>query len=253
MQITALTLCKISVLILLHRIFSAIAWFKRFCWAMGIFITLYMLAALFAAAFICFPASQLWNPEVQGTCGNQVLLDRIIPVPWVLTDFGILIAPLFVIRKLQLSRSGMVRVYAAFLIGAATCIVSTIRYRTTFFKLVDFSCKFSKTQNLFSQNHHANHQNREHDPHNNLEHNRSPCHHRLPLPHAFGTRHSLVHRPLPTHAKVYTNRDSPILREATGVLVKQVFGGAVASHRGENTKQFNSERVKSAKCANRAA
>lgn len=54
---------------------------------------------------------------MQGTCGNQALLDIISPIPWVLTDFAILISPIPVIRQLQLSKEKKIRVSAMFLLG----------------------------------------------------------------------------------------------------------------------------------------
>ena len=53
-----------------------------------------------AAAFICSPIKSAWDPDVQGKCGNQYVLDIIAPIPWILTDFAILLAPLPIVWKL---------------------------------------------------------------------------------------------------------------------------------------------------------
>jgi hypothetical protein len=118
LQTTGLALCKISLLILLHRIFEIVPTFKKTCWVLGGIVIAWWCAAFFGGAFVCYPASHIWEPNSKGTCANAELLNLITPIPWVLTDFAILIAPIPVIRKLQLDRGRTMRVYAAFLIGA---------------------------------------------------------------------------------------------------------------------------------------
>ncbi|KAF2464810.1 uncharacterized protein BDR25DRAFT_95330 [Lindgomyces ingoldianus] len=139
LQTSTLALAKLSLLVLLHRVFEIMRGFQITCWVLGVIVSFWWTATFFAGAFICYPASHIWQPNESGTCGNQVLLDLISPIPWVLTDFIILIAPIPVIRKLQLPKEQRIRVFAAFLIGAITCIVSVIRYRTLFYPLDDFS------------------------------------------------------------------------------------------------------------------
>jgi hypothetical protein len=118
LQTTALALSKLSLLIMLYRIFEIVRGFQITCWILGGVVTAWWAAAFFAGAFICYPAASIWEPNTKGTCGNMELLNVVTPIPWVLTDFAILIAPLPVIRKLQIDRARKRRVYAAFLLGA---------------------------------------------------------------------------------------------------------------------------------------
>lgn len=50
-------------------------------------------------------------------CGNEAIFTLIVPIPWVLTDFAILIAPLPMVKKLQLPRMEKIGICALFLTG----------------------------------------------------------------------------------------------------------------------------------------
>ena len=58
-----------------------------------------------------------WNPEVPAHCGNQYLVAVILPVPWLLTDFAVLLAPMPMIWKLQMATGQRIALRALFLIG----------------------------------------------------------------------------------------------------------------------------------------
>ena len=116
LQTTTLMLSKMSLIILLHRIFVIPAY--RFTLKiLGAVVLCWWAAAFFGGAFICFPPSKLWDPSVDATCGNQQILDYATPIPWVLTDFAILISPVPVIKSLQVSRRKRAGLYAIFLMG----------------------------------------------------------------------------------------------------------------------------------------
>lgn len=54
---------------------------------------------------------------MMSTCANQKLMTEIAPIPWVLTDFAILLCPIPMIKKLQLRHDKRVILYAIFLLG----------------------------------------------------------------------------------------------------------------------------------------
>ncbi len=146
LQTSSLALAKISLIIFLYRIFFIVEGFKRTCWILGAIVMSWWIAAFFSNAFICLPVSHTWVPESKGTCGNQYLLDLIIPLPWILTDLTILVAPMLVVRQLQLAGAQKTKVYVAFFIGTITCVVSLLRF-LIFVQLIsklndDFSCEF---------------------------------------------------------------------------------------------------------------
>lgn len=138
LQSSSLATAKLSVLVLLRRIFVTPT-FQTTVWILGVVVLAWWIGFLLADAFICFPASSIWNPNIHGTCGNQKILDYISPIPWVLTDFAILISPIPVIQKLQLPRNRKIELSAIFLMGGLTCVVSVLRYRTLFYSINDAS------------------------------------------------------------------------------------------------------------------
>ena len=56
-------------------------------------------------------------PEIPKHCGDVRVLLLFGAVPWILTDFAILIAPLFVVKNLQLKREDKIGLFALFLTG----------------------------------------------------------------------------------------------------------------------------------------
>ena len=70
-----------------------------------------------ADAFICSPIRSNWEPMIPKHCGNVRLLVLFGPIAWIVTDFVILIAPLFVIKNLQLKPKDKLGLYALFLTG----------------------------------------------------------------------------------------------------------------------------------------
>ncbi|KAL8786446.1 MAG: hypothetical protein Q9213_002762 [Squamulea squamosa] len=103
LQPCLLASAKISILILLHRIFITPA-FRIAAIVLMFIITAWFIALTLASALICSPIETAWNPNVQGKCGNQYIMDIIAPIPWILTDFIILLAPLPIVLKLQMPR-----------------------------------------------------------------------------------------------------------------------------------------------------
>ncbi|MCJ1404089.1 hypothetical protein MMC11_007314 [Xylographa trunciseda] len=116
MQPCLLASTKVSVLILLRRVFITRAFRRTAEILMAIVIGWYIAISL-ATVFICSPINSLWNPEVPGHCGNQYLLNIVDPIPWILTDFAILIAPLPMVRKLQIPTRQKVALAGLFLVG----------------------------------------------------------------------------------------------------------------------------------------
>ena len=117
LQLTVLILSKLSLLILLRRILALSRRFTITVWVLVIVLILYWAGAVFTPAFICFPISKLWIPNKEGVCRNEQLVNVISPLPWVVTDFAILIAPIPLVRKLQLPKRRRFALYAMFLFG----------------------------------------------------------------------------------------------------------------------------------------
>lgn len=70
-----------------------------------------------ANALICVPAGLPWSRGAPSYSGRKRFLGVVGPIPWVLTDFAILIAPLPMIKQLHLSKSRRIGLAALFLIS----------------------------------------------------------------------------------------------------------------------------------------
>lgn len=72
---------------------------------------------MLGGSLICQPVKSYWDPNTPGHCGNSYIFDLILPLPWIVTDFAILVAPLPVIRKLHTPTRQKVMLSALFLVG----------------------------------------------------------------------------------------------------------------------------------------
>ena len=113
-----LALSKFSLLLLLHRIFVTRR-FRITVYVLQAIVVIYFLGTFFTWAFICFPISDMWDPAQQTVCDRDTIVNIATPIPWVATDFAILIAPIPVIKNLQLPKKKRIGLYAMFLFGGA--------------------------------------------------------------------------------------------------------------------------------------
>ncbi len=113
---TAIAMAKLSILVLLHRIFIG-GTFRLVTMILGVIVIGWWIAFMFTYAFICSPIRANWEPSIRHHCGNRSVVNIFAPAPWMLTDFAILISPLSVIRKLQMRRSDKIGLSALFLTG----------------------------------------------------------------------------------------------------------------------------------------
>lgn len=118
LQTTSLATAKLSLLYLLHRIFI-IREFQITMRVLGAIVALWWLTFTLADAFVCSPVRANWQPQIAHDCRSQHAILIAGPVPWIVTDFAILIAPLFVIRILQLRLRDKIGLSALFLSGGA--------------------------------------------------------------------------------------------------------------------------------------
>lgn len=116
MQTCLLASAKMSVLILLYRVFITPAFRKTVIVLMTI-VTSWWISITFAVAFICSPVKSQWNPSVPGHCGDQYILNIVDPIPWILTDFAILFAPMPMVWKLHMPATQKVALACIFLVG----------------------------------------------------------------------------------------------------------------------------------------
>ena len=86
---------------------------------LGAVVVAWGITSVFGYAFICLPVDSTWEPEKPHHCARVKILDQVLPVPWILTDFAILVSPLPVLNNLQMSPWRKVGLSALFLTGGA--------------------------------------------------------------------------------------------------------------------------------------
>ena len=100
----SIAVIKLSILFLYGRIFVQ-PWFKKALIALGAFVIAYSIAQIFGDIFQCVPIKSLWDPSVSGYCINYPDLIIIMGVINIVTEIIMLVLPLPLLWRLQLSRS----------------------------------------------------------------------------------------------------------------------------------------------------
>ena len=98
----------------LKRIFI-IPWFQKSIYVLAAIVGVWWLGSVLAYALIYIPPKAAWEPTIPHHCGNQYLLNILNPLPWIITDFVILLCPLTVIRTLHLFKAKKLGVTAIFM------------------------------------------------------------------------------------------------------------------------------------------
>ena len=109
-------MAKLSVLLQLKRIF-VIPWFRKLMYVLLTVVGVWWLGSLLAYALICIPPKANWDPTIPHHCGNAHILNVLDPLPWIITDFVILLCPMPMVRTLHLSNSKKVGLVGVFLTG----------------------------------------------------------------------------------------------------------------------------------------
>ena len=101
---------------LLHRVFITPA-FQLTAKILAATVLALCLSSIFGYAFICTPVRANWDPNVHGHCVNEHTLTEAVRIPWVVTDFAVLVAPIPMVWGLQLPRGEKIGLYALFFTG----------------------------------------------------------------------------------------------------------------------------------------
>ncbi|KAF2475208.1 uncharacterized protein BDR25DRAFT_382062 [Lindgomyces ingoldianus] len=117
---TCYATAKLSILWLLNNSISLKS-FRKVVRALTIIVLCWWVSTILLDTFICFPINSRWNPNVKGTCNNKVVQVEYFatPIPWIITDFAILIVPLPVLWSMKLSRARQIGLVALFGVGIA--------------------------------------------------------------------------------------------------------------------------------------
>ncbi|KAL9599291.1 MAG: hypothetical protein Q9219_003918 [cf. Caloplaca sp. 3 TL-2023] len=131
LQPSALAAAKISVLYILHHIFATRA-FRMAARILGVIVIIWWIINTLAFALTCNPIGTINGTSIPRHCGIFAPILLFSGIPWILTDFAIVIAPLFVIKNLQLNTRDKLGLCALFLSGGVTSIISCIRFNAIF-------------------------------------------------------------------------------------------------------------------------
>ncbi|KAL8931551.1 MAG: hypothetical protein Q9216_007162, partial [Gyalolechia sp. 2 TL-2023] len=89
--------------------------------------TSYVVALSLAILFACDPVAKFWDPFLEGTCIETTKLYLANAILNVLFDFVVLLVPVPMLRKLQVSTRQKLVIGALFSLGSVTCVVSVVR------------------------------------------------------------------------------------------------------------------------------
>ncbi len=113
--IVSVAALRASILFLYSHIFRTKS-FRMICYGLHVINFLYFATTILAACLICRPLSAAWKPR-DGTCGNQKALDMYIGISNLLIDVAVVILPMPVVWRLQMSLNRKLLVSGIFGMG----------------------------------------------------------------------------------------------------------------------------------------
>ena len=130
----AVAFSKGAILGLYTRVFTtANRPFVFLCYAMGFVIAAVCLANSFGVIFQCTPVSFAWDKSgSQGTCMDFAAFERYTAIPNIVTGLIMLVMPLPLIWKLNISPAAKVALTATFLHGGIGLVASVARVARLF-------------------------------------------------------------------------------------------------------------------------
>ena len=113
---TTIFAIKISFLCFYRRIFPQ-RWFKYALLVTGVAVGANTLAYNLVAIFQCVPIKASWDPSIHATCVDLATEYFVAGITNVLTDINILVLPLPLIWRLQVSVPKRWLIYGTFMLG----------------------------------------------------------------------------------------------------------------------------------------
>lgn len=113
----SINLTKSSILLLYLRIFGGLQWFRYICISQITLIALYCTASLIVTIFQCSPIQRAWNKEIDGTCINIAKFWYANGGFSIVTDVVILLLPMPLVYRLQISCVHKVALMLVFTLG----------------------------------------------------------------------------------------------------------------------------------------
>jgi hypothetical protein len=108
---------KMSIIFLLRRIFVT-SFFKHTTTVFIVILSGWWAAVLFAQIFSCTPVDAAWLPAKTQTCIDNVAFYNAVAISNVVFDVTLLILPMPMVWKLQITHKKKFQVCGVFLVGA---------------------------------------------------------------------------------------------------------------------------------------
>ena len=114
---TAISLIKLSALMLYVRIFNIDRSFRAACWVLGILISCWRIILIVVPWTFCHPARKTVDPFISGTCAESPKWFLATAFINAFLDLTILILPMPIAWRLNMKRERKISVSIAFLLG----------------------------------------------------------------------------------------------------------------------------------------
>jgi hypothetical protein len=75
------------------------------------------LAPVFSVLYLCKPIAKVWDPTVEGTCGNRIVPFLTTAVFNVVTDVAILLLPIWLLAPLRINRRKKIGIMLTLMTG----------------------------------------------------------------------------------------------------------------------------------------
>jgi hypothetical protein len=131
---TGVGIIKLSIALFLRRMSGVTSKGWRMANYFLIFLLVsYTLLALFWTCFQCREPPAMWDKIYSGKlaspskCWSTLLLGTTLSVIHVTMDFILLMSPMIILWRVQLSKAKKARLYFVFSIGALSCVASVLR------------------------------------------------------------------------------------------------------------------------------
>ncbi|KAF2454862.1 hypothetical protein BDY21DRAFT_290437 [Lineolata rhizophorae] len=122
----SLTFAKLSILLQYLRIFS-VMYVRKVCYIQLGIVTAYGAWLFFCSLLSCVPIEKNWDDSVDGGCIPTTEMWFANAGINIVTDFMIVLVPMWPVRKLKLPKRQKIILAVVFAVGFLACIVSILR------------------------------------------------------------------------------------------------------------------------------
>ncbi|KNG89223.1 integral membrane protein [Aspergillus nomiae NRRL 13137] len=120
---------KLSILLLYIRVFAPAkkSWMYIFIHGLLWFNAAFYLTDTLLEIFACVPREKIWNPDVHGYCVNVNAMILATAILNTISDFSLLILPIFSVWRLHMQNTQKLGISAIFAAGLFACLSSAMR------------------------------------------------------------------------------------------------------------------------------